>query len=212
MAGLKATLVWVFMSLFLSLASAQKGSELLKASELRAAKQKYGPLAERRLLAWQTLVDENRGRPERLLLTQVNNFFREVTFSSDQTVWNKNDYWATPAEFLARDAGDAEDFVIAKYFTLLSLGVAEEKLYFTYASSSRLRRAHMVLTYFRTPRSQPLILDSVTDRILKAGKRPDLKPIYSFNGQDSRDGQTVKSGMMDEWNRMLERMRQGRIN
>jgi predicted transglutaminase-like cysteine proteinase len=173
---------------------------------------KYGELAARRLIAWQSLVDENGSRPERLKLTLVNDFFSNVTFADNQTVWGVPDFWATPAEFLAKDAGDAVDFVTAKYFTLAAMGVDESKLYFTYVSSSRLRRPHVVLTYFRSSRSEPLILDSLTDRILPASERSDLQPIYSFNARGSRDGQQMQAGALDQWNKMLSRMRSGVVN
>lgn len=38
-------------------------------------------------------------------------------------IYTTSDYWATPYEFLARDKGDCEDYVIAKYFALLHLGI-----------------------------------------------------------------------------------------
>ncbi len=41
----------------------------------------------------------------------------------------------------------------------------------------------MVLTYFETPRSEPLILDNNNRKIFPASKRKDLTPIYNFNGE-----------------------------
>lgn len=180
--------------------------------EVTTARNKYGELAVRRLLAWQALADENSERPERLKLTLVNDFFSQVSFSDNQTVWGVADYWATPAEFLVKDAGDAVDFVTAKYFTLVAMGIDESKLYFTYVTSSRLRGSHVVLTYFRSARSEPLILDSLTDRILRASERPDLKPVYSFNAKGAREGERIQAGALDQWNKMLNRMRSGVVN
>ncbi|MFA6699569.1 MAG: transglutaminase-like cysteine peptidase [Thiomicrospira sp.] len=206
--GLWATLAWAAFAQNLA------SPPLFSAKELKQTRDKYGELAARRLLAWQALVQDNQDKPERLKLSLVNDFFSQATLSDDKTLWKKDDYWATPVEFLARDAGDAEDYVIAKYFTLIALGVDENKLYFTYVSSSRLRQAHMVLTYFRSPRAQPLILDSLTDRILKASERADLTPIYSFNAQGALAGQRQSDlqDSMHEWNRMLRRMRDGVVN
>lgn len=180
--------------------------------EMATARSKYGELAVRRLQAWQALVNDNMDRPERLKLTLVNDFFSKVTFADNKTVWGVADYWATPAEFLVKDAGDAVDFVTAKYFTLVAMGVDESKLYFTYVTSTRLRGSHVVLTYFRSPRSEPLILDSLTDRILSASERPDLQPVYSFNARGGRGGERIQAGALDQWNQMLNRMRSGVIN
>lgn len=192
--------------------SAGEAPKMFSDREVTTARNKYGELPVRRLFAWQNLVNENMERPERLKLTIVNDFFSQVTFSDNKTVWGVADYWATPAEFLIKDAGDAVDFVTAKYFTLLAMGVDERKLYFTYVTSSRLRRPHVVLTYFRSTRSEPLILDSLTDRILRASERPDLKPVYSFNAQGAREGESMQAGALDQWNKMLNRMRSGVVN
>ena len=40
----------------------------------------------------------------------------------------KKDYWATPIEFMGTGAGDCEDYAIAKYFSLINLGIPEDKL------------------------------------------------------------------------------------
>ena len=40
----------------------------------------------------------------------------------------------------------------------------------------------MVLTYYATKRSVPLVLDNLISEIKPATQRPDLIPVYSFNG------------------------------
>jgi len=105
-----------------------------------------------------------------------------MQFISDKKHWHKEDYWATPVEFLSTNGGDCEDFSIAKYFTLLEIGVPDERLRITYVKAIRLNQAHMVLAYYETPESEPLILDNLTKRIQAASQRRDLLPVYSFNG------------------------------
>ena len=39
----------------------------------------------------------------------------------------------------------------------------------------------MVLTYFETPHSIPLILDNANYKIFPADKRKDLVPVFNFN-------------------------------
>ncbi len=95
-------------------------------------KKEYGSRAADRLREWQELVDENQHLDEKDKLEIVNDFFNRVRFVDDIDHWNKKDYWATPVELLATDAGDCEDYSIAKYFTLKALGVPESKLYITY--------------------------------------------------------------------------------
>ena len=91
------------------------------------------------------------------------------------------DYWATPRETLGRGRGDCEDIAIAKYFGLLRLGVASDKLRLTFVKSLELKRAHMVLAYYADERAEPLILDNLQTQILPAHQRRDLLPVYAFN-------------------------------
>jgi len=48
--------------------------------------------------------------------------------TTDQAIWGKEDFWATPDEFLAKGAGDCEDFAICKYYALRKLGFKPEQL------------------------------------------------------------------------------------
>ncbi len=194
--------------------NAANAPEMVTQAQYQLAKEKYGLFAYRRLKAWQALVDNNQHKPERLKLDLVNRFFDQITFMSDMKVWHKPDYWATPFQFIVKDAGDCEDYVIAKYFTLIALNVPQKKLYLTYVKSLRLRQAHMVLTYFKTPHSSPLVLDNLTDRILKATKRKDLIPIYSFNGgglwlaKERGKGKAVSGGytQLKQWTQLLKKL------
>ena len=156
---------------------------------------------------------EKRTAPERDQLVAVNDFFNGARFVDDRDLWQVADYWATPDEFLLRDAGDCEDFAIAKYFTLKAMGVAPHKLRITYVKVESLQQAHMVLAYYPDPRSEPLILDNLNRHILPASERPDLRPIYSFNAESlwlarSRHEQQRAGhpGQLQRWREMLARL------
>jgi len=144
---------------------------------------KYGSLAVARIKAALKLINKIDPLTEREKLDEVNRFVNKVRFTSDQVAWGKKDYWAKPVEFLGRDKGDCEDFVITKYFMLRKAGVPEEKLFFTYVKALRLNQAHMVLSYYETPKSVPLILDNLNFKVLPASKRNDLAFVYSFNAK-----------------------------
>lgn len=145
---------------------------------------KYGSLAVARIKAALKLINRIDPLSEREKLDEVNRFTNKVSFTSDQIAWGKKDYWAKPVEFLGRDKGDCEDFVITKYFMLRKSGVPEEKLFFTYVKALRLNQAHMVLTYYETPKSIPLVLDNLNYKILPASQRNDLAFVYSFNAKE----------------------------
>ena len=179
-------------------------------------KNQYDNDALERVKDWQQLLNTSHTLPIDEKLYQVNNFFNELEFVDDIDHWGKDDYWATPVEFLATEGGDCEDFVIAKYFSLKELGVPAEKLRLMYVTATRLRQAHMVLAYYEEPNSVPLVLDNINRRILPASRRRDLLPVYSFNGdglwlaKEQGRGQKVQQGGNNNlWNDLNKRMQMG---
>lgn len=177
-----------FALFFLSFAMAvvAYGSVALSESLLHSVKQRYGAGAYDRVVDWQRLMRDIIATPELLdkpKIHKANDFFNQVEWVSDQKHWGKEDYWATPVETLVTNGGDCEDFSIAKYFTLSSIGVSSDKLRITYVKALDYNQAHMVLAYYSSPDAEPLILDNINKTILPASQRPDLLPIYSFNGE-----------------------------
>jgi predicted transglutaminase-like cysteine proteinase len=179
----------------------------------QSIRKEFGARAEIRLYQWQELIHANLDAGEGEKLELVNDFFNGARFIDDRHLWGQRDYWATPTEFLARDAGDCEDFSVAKYFTLKAMGVDISKMRLTYVKSLTLDQAHMVLAYYPTPSSVPLVLDNVNKRIKPATERPDLVPVYSFNADNlwlsrSRNEQ-VRAGNpsnLGQWRKLLQRM------
>lgn len=194
-----------------------KGVFTISEETLKTVRSKYGVNAEKRLLAWQKLIREDDSTTDMEKLEKVNTFFNRVHFVSDQKHWGKKDYWATPVEFLATGGGDCEDFSLAKYFTLKALGVPESKLNMTYVKAIKLNQAHMVITYYETPKSVPLVLDNLVKTIKPATKRTDLAPVFSFNGSGlwmskaRGKGKQVKGGndKLKNWQNLLSRMPEG---
>lgn len=136
------------------------------------------------------MLHDNQSAADLEKLRRVNEFFnRRVQFGDDQQIWGKSDYWATPMETLAKGAGDCEDFAIAKYFSLLSLGIPVQQLRLIYVKAriggpaSTLQQAHMVLAYYASPDAEPLVLDNLITEIRAASRRPDLQPVFSFNSE-----------------------------
>jgi predicted transglutaminase-like cysteine proteinase len=144
--------------------------------------QEHGEQARQRVMHWQELIRSSADLSDMQKLRGVNDFFNALEFVNDIDHWGMKDYWATPLETLVSDGGDCEDFSIAKYFTLLEMGIPAEKMRLTYVKALRLNQAHMVLTYFPSPDDDPLVLDNLEKEISSATTRYDLQPVYSFNG------------------------------
>ena len=166
-----------------SVPGGQHAEPLISDDMLAHLKTRYSSQAYERGLAVNRLLEQLDGREIGTQLAEVNRFFNQFDYREDHAHWGQQDYWATPTEFIGTHQGDCEDFVIAKYFALRKIGVPDERLYLTYVKALRQNVAHMVLSYFETPNSVPLILDNYNPRILRATERRDLLPVYSFNAR-----------------------------
>ena len=204
----------VLIPVFISEPKKVEGWLQLHPIVLEKIEYKYGPAARQRFVDWQKLMAEGKSMAEQDKLREVNYFFnRNILFANDIVLWLKDDYWATPLELLCKGAGDCEDFAIAKYFTLLEVGVDESKLRITYVKALNLNLPHMVLTYYENPQADPLVLDNLTSNISSATERTDLLPVYSFNGTSlwinklKGSGRRVGDGeRLDVWADLNRRM------
>ena len=188
------------------------------ADRLQASMQsRHGAKGAQALRQWLQMLQQQAGRPLAQQLAGVNQFWnRAVVQTEDSLLWSQPDYWATPLESLGRGAGDCEDYVIGKYFSLLRLGVAAENLRLIYVRAriggvgSTQSVAHMVLGHYATPAAEPLVLDSLVDVILPAGQRRDLTPVFSFNAQGVyvAGAQPSPVDRITRWRDLLARMQQ----
>lgn len=169
----------------------------------------HGRFVKARLNALGELVQKLQNKPKAEMLKQVNIFFNRAKYKEDIDIYGSSDYWATPYEFLINDAGDCEDFVIAKYLTLIELGFSKDKLYLTYVRIEGRDDAHMVLTYFETKNSMPLVLDNFNKRLLPASQRADLKPVYNFNPNLLEEGK--KTHAHRQWDDLIKRFKEKKL-
>ncbi len=185
---------------------------------VRYARQ-FGPDSRTHIADWKEFVRsipaERRQLPANTLelLGSVNAFFNRTPSVTDLEHWKVEDYWASPAEFVASNGGDCEDFSIAKYFALKELGVPIEHLRITYVKAVRINQAHMVLAYFPAPGAVPLVLDNLENEVRPASERTDLIPVFSFNDEDMlllRPGQngTNAGGTLQirQWRGLIQKM------
>jgi predicted transglutaminase-like cysteine proteinase len=168
------------------------------------------------LLDWQRMLGEGRKATETDNLRRVNDFInRRIAFDDDMSVWGQNDYWATPIETIGQGRGDCEDISIAKYYSLIDLGIPINKLRLVYVKAVQtgpagtFLQAHMVLAYYATPTADPLVLDNLNPQILPASRRSDLSPIFSFNsaGLWQGTGNNASKSNLSRWQDLLARAR-----
>ena len=118
-------------------------------------------------------------------LSHVNTFINKIFPKHDIQSGIAMDYWATPKEFLIDGYGDCEDYALAKYFTLIELGIPKEKLYLSVVKVKTQKDLHMVLLYVEDKNKAPLVLDNLSFRLIPFTKRPTLTPKFAFNEIDS---------------------------
>ncbi len=211
----KAPWLWCWLLVLLIRGVAQ--ADILALDIKDSIRDQYGPAGVARVERWEALVWDLAYASTDAKLRQVNNFFNHLKFETDQRHWHQEDYWATPFETLASNGGDCEDFAIAKYYTLLQLGIPARQMRITYVKALKQNEPHMVLTYY--PESgEPLVLDILENDMLPASQRPDLVPVYNFNaeglweartrGQERRLGNASDIGM---WREMQLRMGVGQL-
>jgi len=185
------------------------------------AAQAHGPQALAGARALQGVLAALEGQDDDQRLVAINRFFNNrIVFTPDAEVWGMEDYWASPLEMLGKGRGDCEDYVIAKYFSLIAAGTSPARLRLVYVratlgagqpGSSVL--AHMVLSYAATPDADPLILDNLLGDIRPASRRPDLVPVFSFNGEGLWEGVNGRSAgdpvaRLSRWRQVLAKVRE----
>ena len=184
-AGLVALLLFS-----LSLVPPNAAAESVPEIETAAARLDAIPdeLARPRLDAWQELLARVRvlaqGPSPDLALDLVNRFFNtRIRFGEDIAVWGVSEYWATPLETVRQGRGDCEDIAIAKYFTLLSAGVAPARLklhYVTLLTGAPGGPGHVALTYDHRPDSR-VVLDNLSNTITPLNERNDIRSVLEFD-------------------------------
>jgi predicted transglutaminase-like cysteine proteinase len=183
-------------------------AEFVPNSLFDKVEKKYNKFAKNRFVALNNLLEKTKDEPTSKKLEKVNDFFNSVKYGIDKDIYGISDYWANPFEFLAKDKGDCEDYVIAKYLALEYLGIPASKMFLSYVRLKGSSDAHMVLSYYETPNSEPLILDNVRKIILPASKRDDLIFVFNFNPN-------IKSAGTDnansKWNKMINQYKGQKI-
>lgn len=189
-----------------------------EAERLLQVAQRAGPRALAGARALQALIAASSELEEAARLAAVNQFFnRRIVFTDDEQVWGQTDYWASPVELLDKGRGDCEDFAIAKYFSLIAGGVPAARLRLVYVRAQvggpgGVQIAHMVLAYAAQPAAEPLILDNLIEEIRPASRRPDLTPVFSFNGEGLWQGTSGPSAgdptaRLSRWRDVLAKAR-----
>ena len=123
-------------------------------------------------------LEQFYGLPMAAKVDAVNTYVNQVEYIEDKDNFGKTDYWATPTEFFAR-GGDCEDFAIAKYALLKSLGVSEDRMRLAIVQDKIKNIPHAVLIVYTDEGT--VVLDNQIKKTKQMASVTRYKPIYSIN-------------------------------
>jgi predicted transglutaminase-like cysteine proteinase len=127
---------------------------------------------------WHGFLDSIKSKAILQQLNDINRSINKHEYITDIVNWGISDYWETPHEFSIKD-GDCEDFAIAKFKSLLYLGVRNDDMRIVVLQDLNLKVAHAVLVVYVD--GQPYILDNQVEQVIPAKKIKHYMPIYSIN-------------------------------
>ncbi len=164
----------------------------------------------------QQLIAQGSNATDDSRVRATNQFYNDaIAFVDDIDVWGVTDYWASPLEALGKGMGDCEDYALAKYFSLVAMGMPISKLRLVYVRAlldgpRSPGQPHMVLAFYGSPGAEPLILDNLVYDVRPASRRPDLVPVFSFNTEgmwQGVNGQSTgdASSRLSKWRDVLAR-------
>jgi len=130
------------------------------------------------LQEWKALLRDLQGKDRKTQIEAVNKYLNEVSYLTDPVNYGVADYWATPRQFLTRK-GDCEDYAIAKYMSLRSLGFTDDQMRVVVLNDLNLRIAHAILVVYHEGRA--LVLDNQIRSVVAATSIRHYKPIFSVN-------------------------------
>lgn len=132
----------------------------------------------RKVAAWKRFLDSVQDEPPVRQILKVNLWFNGFPYKQDNWVYGKEDYWASPSEFL-ENGGDCEDFVIIKYITLRLLGFSADdmKIAMVYDVFSGTDHSLLIVDHG----GEKYVLDNRENMTVASHYTKRYKPHYVFN-------------------------------
>lgn len=143
------------------------------------------------LKTWTMLVSKMKDLSKAEQIKAVNDYFNALAYVEDIDNYKKTDYWATPLEFISSGKGDCEDYAVAKYAMLESLGFTTDELRVAVVHDQVKRVPHAILVVYTN--SGQIILDNQSKALKSAADITRYKALFSINEQNWWLHRTVKT-------------------
>jgi predicted transglutaminase-like cysteine proteinase len=132
---------------------------------------------------WKNLAARMPGLPRNEKLLYINGFFNRWSPLEDQNAYGREEYWATPEEFLRKGGGDCEDYAIIKYLALLYFSEPARDMWIILGKDLKRNAAHAVLA--ARSGSRVFILDNLSSPAYLLVPEPqylrNFLPLYAIN-------------------------------
>jgi predicted transglutaminase-like cysteine proteinase len=103
---------------------------------------------KQRLAQWQKLAAKMPDLSAEDALRHINGFFNGWPSKKDTNTYGKEEYWATPEEFVRNNGGDCEDYAVVKYMALRNFGVSAENMWMLLVYDRGRSAYHAVLAVY----------------------------------------------------------------
>lgn len=132
----------------------------------------------KQMRAWKSKLATLKGKSQAEQIRSVNDYMNAVRYVSDSRNFGKSDYWQTPTEFFAK-GGDCEDYAIAKYISLRTLGFSNDQLRIAIVHDEVKNIPHAVLVVYTDEGT--FVLDNQDKRVRRSEDVKNYRPIFSIN-------------------------------
>ncbi len=128
--------------------------------------------------AWNQIITSASKLEPMAKLKVVTAFFNKWPYKTDMENYGVTEYWATPAEFMAR-SGMCHDYAITKFYALLELGVPNDDMRIVAVIDHIRGENHAVLVV--NIANDYVVLDSLSDLVMSHTRYPQYDPQFSVN-------------------------------
>ena len=131
---------------------------------------------------WSSIVRQARAiKDPKQRMAFIHRFvISHIQYAEDIDVYGTRDYWATPAETLARRRGDCEDFAILELMLLKETGIPAADIYLTVGADLVARRDHALLSVLIG--NSMWVLDQRASAPFLTTSMTDFRPILTMRG------------------------------
>ena len=115
------------------------------------------------LKQWGNLVESFPAMKPEEQLRNINGFFNRWNGKEDRAAYGRDEYWASPQDFLNSGGGDCEDYALIKYYALRELKAKVDSMWLVLVTDVSRGAEHAVLLV--TVGNKSFILDNLSSPV-----------------------------------------------